>query len=67
MKNGEAIHKGIEVRFHPIIGSRHDCNLYVVTDIDERGVWLEGKADPADPRSISIPTPGVDNYGGCQE
>jgi hypothetical protein len=29
--------------------------------------WLEGKADPADPRSISIPTPGVDNYGGCQE
>jgi hypothetical protein len=46
------------VRFHPIIGGRHGGGSYIIRAIgtDEHGraaVWLDGKADPADPRAVS--------------
>lgn len=58
---------GMNVRYHPIIGGRHDQNLYRVRDVGEldgRSVaWLNGKSGCVDVRALSIPQPGADNYG----
>jgi hypothetical protein len=61
------ISSGMKVRFHPIIGGKHDGNLYEVRCIGKLYgrdyAWLEGKADPVDMRALSKPQPGQDNYG----
>ncbi|WP_090693405.1 hypothetical protein [Nitrosomonas sp. Nm34] len=64
------INSGMKVRFHPIIGGRHDGNLYEVRCIGKLYgrdyAWLEGKADPVDMRALSKPQPGQDNYVGSR-
>lgn len=64
----EGVNIGMMVRFHPIIGGKHDQNLYRVQAIGEAHgrdvVWLEGKGDlDVDIRAISAARPGVDGYG----
>ncbi|SFI30822.1 hypothetical protein [Nitrosomonas sp. Nm34] len=61
---------GMKVRFHPIIGGRHDGNLYEVRCIGKLYgrdyAWLEGKLDPVDIRSLTMPTSSKDCYDlGC--
>lgn len=42
------VKKGMKVRFHPIIGGKHDGNLYTITNIGiisgDDVIWLDGKA-----------------------
>jgi hypothetical protein len=58
---------GMMVRFHPIIGGKHDGRLYRVSHMDHhRGhdlVWLAGMVATGDPRAISLPVPGIDCFG----
>lgn len=50
---------GMKVRFHPIIGGKHDGNLYTVVHIGEvegqRVAWIEGKRGCVDVRALSLP------------
>ncbi len=61
------IEEGMTVRYHPIIGGKHDGNLYKVRAVGElhgRAVaWLTGKSGCVDERALSVPQPGQDNYG----
>jgi hypothetical protein len=61
------IKEGMTVRYHPIIGGKHDGNLYTVRAVGElhgRAVaWLTGKSGCVDARALSVPQPGQDNYG----
>ena len=61
------IKPGTTVRYHPIIGGKHDQNLYRVRDVGQlhgRAVaWLEGKIGCVDVRALSVPQSGADNYG----
>ena len=64
----EGVNIGMMVRFHPIIGGKHDQNLYRVQAIGEAhgrdAVWLDGKGDmDVDMRGISEARPGADSYG----
>jgi len=65
------VKEGMTVRYHPIIGGKHDQNLYRVREVGElhgRGVaWLDGKSGCVDVRALSVPRPGADNYGLGQE
>lgn len=66
--NAQDISVGMKVRFHPLIGGRHDGGLYTVRAVGELvpGVdvaWLDGKAGCLDLRALSRPRPGADNYG----
>lgn len=67
----EQLTVGQRVRFHPIIGGRHDGNLYLVRALGELHgcavAWLEGKAGCVDVRALSAPRPGQDNYGLGQD
>lgn len=58
---------GMKVRYHPIIGGKHDGNLYTVRDtcllLGEGVAFLDGKAGCVDVRALSVPMPGQDNYG----
>ena len=61
------VKEGMKVRYHPIIGGKHDQNLYRVRAVGElhgRGVaWLHGKSGCVDVRALSVAQPGADNYG----
>lgn len=66
--NAWDVQKGMMVRFHPIIGGKHDQCLYRVRDVGElRGMtvaWLEGKPGCVDVRALSKPKGLVDDgYG----
>lgn len=50
------------VRFHPIIGGKHDQNLYRLICIGMMDAFLDGKGW-VDARAISKNQPGADNYG----
>lgn len=58
---------GMLVRYHPIVGGRHDQNLYRVRDIGAiAGIpvaWLDGKSGCVSVDALSLPQPGADNYG----
>lgn len=60
MRKGVSVMKlkvGQRVRFHPIIGGKHDGGTYVVKGLGlhygKPVVFLEGKADGVDPRSLT--------------
>lgn len=58
---------GTMVRFHPIIGGKHDQDLYHVLATDRlhgrAAAWFDGKSDCVDVRALSVPQSGADNYG----
>ena len=59
---------GMKVRYHPIIGGKHDGNLYEVRAFDtlpsgQQVAWLKGKAGCVSVRALSQNIPGADNYG----
>ena len=60
---------GIGVRYHPIIGGKHDGNLYTVRHVGSIPssttpvAWLEGKSGCVCIEALSLPQPGQDNYG----
>jgi len=55
------------VRFHPIIGGKHDGNLYRVREVGDLSghpvAWLDGKAGCVAIAALSKPQPGADRYG----
>lgn len=63
------LYVGATVRFHPIIGGKHDQRLYTVRAVRfvaawaRTFAWLDGIAGPVDIRSLSAPQPGQDRYG----
>lgn len=63
----EDVEVGMLVRFHPIIGGKHDGNLYRIRKVAPLDgvpyVWLQGIAGFVDPRAISRVVPGADNFG----
>lgn len=62
------IEPGMKVRFHPIVGGRHDGNVYTVSSVGQLGhgeevAWLEGKRGCVALRALSPYQPGADNFG----
>jgi hypothetical protein len=63
-----SIKTGDTVRYHPIIGGKHDGNVYAVTDTGtlpngQPVAWLEGKAGCVAMEAVSRYREGADNYG----
>lgn len=58
---------GMRVRFHPIIGGKHDQNVYTVVAVgkvcDQQVAWVTGKAGCVAVAALSQYEPGADNYG----
>lgn len=57
----------MKVRFHPIIGGKHDGNIYTVRGTGQlfgRGVaWLDGKSGCVAVEALSVPRRGLVDDG----